>query len=112
EYARAQIYVQPALYESFGLVVAEAQGYGLPVVGFADCLGVAERIVDGSDGLLVVGAERAQALAQGLRRLMTQPALRTALGAKGPLAVRPYALDGVGSRWESLLRSVAAGVDR
>lgn len=112
EYARAQIYVQSALYESFGLVVAEAQGYGLPVVGFADCLGVAERIADGRNGLLVAGAQRSQALAQGLRKLMMQPALRTALGAEGPAAVRPYSLDSVGARWEALLQSVAAGVDR
>ena len=112
EYTRAQIYVHPALYESFGLVVAEAQGYGLPVVGFADCLGVAERIQEGCNGLLVAGAGRSKALAQGLRTLMMQPALRTALGANGPPAVRPYSLGGVCTRWEALLHSVAVGADR
>ncbi len=112
EYARAQIYVQSALYESFGLVVAEAQGYGLPVVGFADCLGAAERIQDGSNGLLVAGEDRPQALAQALRRLMTQPELRVAFGAKGPLAVQPYSIDGVAKQWEALLRLVVTGPDR
>jgi glycosyltransferase involved in cell wall biosynthesis len=111
EYARAQIYVQSALYESFGLVVAEAQGYGLPVVGFADCVGVAERVRDGCNGFLVAGANRPQSLAQGLRKLMMQPALRATLGAKGPLAVRAYSLDMVGPRWEALLHSVGASVD-
>lgn len=110
EYTGAQIYVQSALYESFGLVVAEALGYGLPVVGFADCLGVAERIQDGHNGLLVVGLDRSRALAQGLRTLMMQPALRTALGANGPLSVRPYSLDGVCPQWDALLHSVAANV--
>ena len=112
EYARAQIYVQSALYESFGLVVAEAQGYGLPVVGFADCLGVAERIEDGRNGRLVAGENRPQALAQGLRTLMMQPDLRTALGANGPPAVRPYSLEGVCARWEALLHSIVTRADR
>lgn len=111
EYGRAQIYVQSALFESFGLVVAEAQGYGLPVVGFADCLGVAERIQDGRDGLLVVGENRPQALAQGLRKLMTQPALRASLGAQGPQAVQPYALEQVCARWETLLQATTAGAE-
>lgn len=106
EYARAQIYVQPALYESFGLVVAEAQGHGLPVIGFADCLGVAERVQDGANGLLVAGADRVEALAKGLRQLMAQPELRTVLGAQGPAAVGPYAFDTVGARWETLLQAV------
>ncbi len=111
EYRRAQIYVQPALYESFGLVVAEAQGYGLPVVGFADCLGVAERIQDGFNGIAVVGENRPQALAQGLRTLMMEPMLRAALGANGPRAVRPYSLDRVGGQWEALLHSVVVRAD-
>lgn len=111
EYRRAQIYVQSALYESFGLVVAEAQGYGLPVIGFADCLGVAERIEDGLNGLLVAGESRSQALAQGLRKLMMEPALRASLGANGPRAVRPYSLEGVAPRWEAVLHSVVVGAD-
>jgi glycosyltransferase involved in cell wall biosynthesis len=102
EYIRAQIYVQSALYESFGLVVAEAQAYGLPVVGFADCLGVAERIENGRNGLLVAGADRPKALAEGLRTLMMQPESRAALGAEGPQAVRPYSIDCVGTQWEAL----------
>lgn len=112
EYTRAQIYVQSALYESFGLVVAEAQGYGLPVVGFADCLGVAERVQDGQNGLLVAGKDRPQALAHGLRTLMMQPDLRKALGAKGPIAVQSYSLERVCAQWETLLHSVVPGSDR
>jgi glycosyltransferase involved in cell wall biosynthesis len=106
EYARAQIYVQSALYESFGLVVAEAQKHGLPVIGFAGCLGVSERVEDGRNGILVAGADRVQALAQGLRGLMAEPALRTTLGARGPAAVQPYAIDTVGAQWETFLSDV------
>lgn len=51
ELARAQVYVAPAMLESFGLAALEARGVGLPVVGRLGT-GLADFITDGVNGLL------------------------------------------------------------
>jgi glycosyltransferase involved in cell wall biosynthesis len=50
-YARSDIFVNPALRESFGLAAVEARASGLPVVAMSRS-GVAEWIEDGVHGLL------------------------------------------------------------
>ncbi len=51
ELARSDVYVAPAVLESFGLAALEARGVGLPVVGRLGT-GLADFIEDGLDGLL------------------------------------------------------------
>ncbi|MEQ9639369.1 MAG: glycosyltransferase family 4 protein [Alphaproteobacteria bacterium] len=112
EYAAAQIYAHPALYESFGLVVAEALGYGLPVAAFADCLGAAERVRDRRNGMLVSGTDRACALADALRRLMSDAALRVELGEAGTASVQGDTLGPVTRLWEDLLQNTIARTEQ
>lgn len=106
EYVRAQLFAMPSSYESFGLATAEALAHGLPAVGFADCPGTNELIVDGANGLLVAGQERTQALADGLDRLMSSEALRVQLAAAAPATVQRFSPRGVADDWEALLRSL------
>jgi glycosyltransferase involved in cell wall biosynthesis len=108
-YASAQLFVMPSLYESFGLATAEAMAHGLPAVGFADCPGTNELIVDGVNGLLVSGADRAGVLAEGLARLMDGEADRARMGAAAPAGVAAFMPDRIVARWESLLENVARG---
>jgi len=51
-YARSDLFVAPATYESFGIAALEARCAGLPVLARAGT-GVAEFVVDGRDGHLV-----------------------------------------------------------
>jgi glycosyltransferase involved in cell wall biosynthesis len=51
ELARSDVYVAPAVLESFGLAALEARGVGLPVVGRLGT-GLADFIEQGVDGLL------------------------------------------------------------
>jgi glycosyltransferase involved in cell wall biosynthesis len=108
EYRSAQAFVLPSTYESFGLATAEALAHGLPVVGFADCPGTNELVVDGLNGLLVSGAARVDALAEALARLMGDPELRVALGRNAPASMRQFAPERVVEAWETLLASVVA----
>lgn len=107
-YAGARCVVLPSLYESFGLVAAEALASGRPVLAFDDCAGVAEIVANGENGVLVSGvpdrAIRARNLAAGLRRLMSDPALCARLGAAGPAAVARFDLPAVLDRWEEAFR--------
>ena len=103
EYARAQLFVLPSLYESQGLALVEALASGLPAVGFADCTGVNKSICPGSNGVLVSGADRVYSLADALSDLMANDRARAAL-ALAPVAVPVEStLEGVLDRWETLL---------
>ena len=52
-YAHADLFVYTSLSETYGQVVSEALWCGLPVVAFADGMGVSGQIASGSDGVLV-----------------------------------------------------------
>lgn len=73
--ARADVYVAPAVLESFGLAALEARCVGVPVVGFATS-GVADFVEHGREGLL--GTTDAELLAL-VRRLVEDPGLRLGL---------------------------------
>jgi glycosyltransferase involved in cell wall biosynthesis len=107
EYLSAQAFVMSSAYEGFGLATAEALSAGIPAIGFADCAGTNELIVDGWNGLLVMGGDRTAALAEGLDRLMRSPDLRRELGANGPASVQQFAISNVVAIWDQLLAKVA-----
>jgi len=112
EYSRAQILAVPSRFESFGMVTAEAQAVGLPVIGFADCPGTNELIQHKKNGWLASGGEgedRVRGLAEGLSTLMADESLRVRLGAASPRRIREFGPEAVTSKWENLLSSVAAG---
>ena len=89
--------------EPFSLVCAEAQGYGLPVVG-PDRAGPAEIIVDGATGLLVDPTDP-EALASAISALVDDPIQRAAFGTAGrERALVRFSLD----RYHAGLRRVVA----
>jgi GalNAc-alpha-(1->4)-GalNAc-alpha-(1->3)-diNAcBac-PP-undecaprenol alpha-1,4-N-acetyl-D-galactosaminyltransferase len=107
EYAAADLFVVPSSYESFGLATAEALAAGVSAVGFADCPGTNEIIANQVNGLLVAGPDRADALAEGLAKLMGDDALRARFGEAGPPSVARYSLNAVVDRWEQLILRTA-----
>ena len=109
EYAAADLFVIPSLYEGFGLVTAEASAAGLPCIGFSDCEGTNQIIKDGVSGVLVdPGSDRAASLAAALRRLMQDKQTMRAYGKNGiDLSVR-YNLESVLDDWEAVMLDVNA----
>lgn len=107
-YLSAEIFCHPALYEGFGLSVAEALACGLPVVAFADCTGVNEFVRDQDNGLLVARAGGAEALAAALERLIEDDALRARLRVRAPESIRPFSLDAFRRNWIGLVEEVMA----
>ena len=106
-YASADLLCLPSRFESFGLVVAEAHSYGLPVVGFASCPGVNSLVIDGENGLLAENMT-AKSLANSLERLMADDNLRKQMGAAGIKTARRFAPQNIFDQWEKLLEDAVA----
>ena len=103
EYLGAQLYCVPSRYEGLGLAPAEALSLGLPVVGFADCLGTNKLIEDGINGTLVPDGDRVGNLSRALVELMSDGGLRTRLAAEGPKIIDRFSTDLFVSRWDALI---------
>jgi glycosyltransferase involved in cell wall biosynthesis len=80
-YNSAQILVSPSVYEGFGLPAAEAQACGTAVVS-TTAGALPEVVADGETGWLVPPAD-ARALADAIKRLMTDADLRAKMGEAG-----------------------------
>jgi glycosyltransferase involved in cell wall biosynthesis len=85
EYNRCHIFCLPSVQEGFGIVFLEAMASAKPVV--AARAGAAPEVV--KHGILV-GPDDDEALAEALRRLYSDPALRRALAAEGLLLVQQF----------------------
>lgn len=108
EYRNAQLFVLPSLFESFGLVAAEALLHQLPVLGFADCPGTNQLIRHDENGLLVSGPDRVKSLAAALASLMSAPQERARLGnANNDWILSKYSLPAVLDEWENVLAQVS-----
>lgn len=109
-YRSAKLVVMSSVHEGFGLVTAEAMAHGLPVIGFADCEGTNEIVIDGENGLLVEpGDDRAVALADSMRRLIDDEGTRRALAAASPATVDRFQPAPVLDAWERLIHDVVSG---
>ncbi len=108
-YARAQIFCLPSIErsEAFGLVLLEAMRARLPVVASAiPGAGVGYVVADGETGLLVPPGD-ADALAEALRRLAADSALREQLAAAGHARWQAeFTLDRCAQRVLELYRSL------
>lgn len=107
EYAHAAIYCLPSRRESFGLVLIEAQAFGLPVAAYAADAGPRALLHDGEDSLIAATGD-VDALAAALRRLIDDVALRERLGAAGFAHAQAFHPDAIAQRWETLLTGIAA----
>jgi phosphatidyl-myo-inositol dimannoside synthase len=92
----------PRSVEGFGIAYLEAGFHGKPVVGYRSG-GAAEAIVDGETGLLVNEGDLT-GLADGLRRLVTDAALRRKLGEAGRNHAARFS-------WDATARIVLASLE-
>jgi glycosyltransferase involved in cell wall biosynthesis len=84
-YQGAEVLLLPSLFESYGLPIAEAMAAGCPVLT-ANRYGTKEIA---GDAALLVDPESVDEIAEGMRRLVTEPDLRRRLISAGKERVRP-----------------------
>jgi UDP-glucose:(heptosyl)LPS alpha-1,3-glucosyltransferase len=90
-FSAADIFVLPSLYETFGLVVIEAMGSGLPViVSNGEFIGASELIEDGKDGLLLKDPKNFEDIAEKLKFLIENENVRKQMGKEANNKARKY----------------------
>jgi len=100
----AWVLALPSLKEGWGLVVQEAALHGVPAIGYRAAGGVAESILDGRTGLL---ADNPAELTAGLRRLLTDPVLRTRLGTAAQERAATFDWDRTVKEFAAVVEAVA-----
>lgn len=103
EYVNASVFCLPSVQEGFGIVFLEAMAAELPVVA-CRIAAVPEVVLDGATGLLVAPRDPG-ALAEGLERLIREPALAKRLGQEGRRRVLAFSPRHVAERFLSAVHS-------
>ena len=78
-YAAADLYISPSLEDAFGLPILEAMACGIPVIASIQA-GASENIRDGETGVLLQDPRSAEEIAERIRLLFTEVALRNKIG--------------------------------
>lgn len=85
-YALGDVFVFPTLGDPYGLVVDEAMACSLPVISTTAAGEILDRVKPGETGLIVPPAD-APALAEAMKLLARDAALRARMGAAGRLRI-------------------------
>jgi UDP-glucose:(heptosyl)LPS alpha-1,3-glucosyltransferase len=104
-FAAADVFLFPTLFETFGMVIAEAMAAGLPVIT-SRAAGAAELIEHGESGWLTAEPWDTDAIAAGLRMLAADPALRARMGGAARARIEAYTWDRVAEETLSVYREV------
>jgi glycosyltransferase involved in cell wall biosynthesis len=100
----ATLFVLPSYSENFGVAAAEALAAGVPVL-LSDKVALAEDVRAAQAGMVVECS--ASAIADGLRQLLGDDALRARLGKKGrDFASENYSPNSIGRKLKNLYESV------
>ncbi len=97
----ADVYVQPSRWESFCLAALEAMASGRAVIA-SDVPGLAQMVCDA--GLLFTAGD-VDGLAEGIKLLLGNSALRARLGASALKRARQFGLDATLDRYAALYRN-------
>jgi len=104
--AAAQVFVLPSFSENFGIAAAEALMAGLPCV-LGKGVAIADKVAEAGAGIAV--APDPDSIAQGLRSLLSDDALRALMaGRAAMLAQEKYSVDTMGERLLQLYQRIVS----
>lgn len=104
-YAAADLLVHPTIYDTFGLVIAEAMSHGLPVV-VSRAAGGSELLSHGESAWVLETGSAAETAA-GIQALVGDPALRERLGRTAREVARRRSWDDVAEETLAVYDTVA-----
>lgn len=106
--SRSTVFVLSSLYEGFPNVLLEALSLGIPSVATRCPTGPDEIVTDGVNGILVPTAD-SQALADGIKRIMLDAALRKKFSEAGKTRAEDFHVQNIVKQFEKTIEDVCAG---
>lgn len=100
----ASIYVMTSFTESFGLVLVEAESYGLPIVVFDSAQGAHEIVQDGKNGYFIKNRNKDE-MANKIIELIESKELRKKMGEEGRKLSTQYKKEEVAKIWYNFIDS-------
>lgn len=104
-YRNSDLYVMTSFTESFGLVLVEAESYGLPILAFDSAQGAKEIIVNDENGYLIKNRSR-EIMSKKILELVENLELRRQLGRAGRKLAEKYKIDNVSKEWEEFISNI------
>lgn len=101
----SKIFVLTSRYEGFGLVIAEAQQFGLPVISFDCKMGPAELVENGKNGYLVPCFD-IENMAKKIRELITDDNKRNKLAIQAGSALDRFEYQKIVDEWNKLINKL------
>ena len=109
-YRAADVVVVPSRSETFGLVAAEAQACGIPVV--ASNIGGLPYVVSASETGLLVDDQDPRSFAAALRAILDHPGFAQRLGREAQVFSRRFSWDATATRMLELYEGIQAARSR
>ncbi|MEE1086099.1 MAG: glycosyltransferase [Schaedlerella sp.] len=103
--AKSSIYIMTSLEEAFGIVLIEAQSFGIPCVAFDSAKGALEIIEDQKNGYLISNRDRKE-MCLKIKKLITDSQLRKELGMQGRENSLKYSVDVIKKNWFEFIESI------
>ena len=105
EYIDSSIYLMTSFKESFGLVLIEAESYGIPLLAFDSAEGAKEIIENSKNGYLISNRNKEE-MKQKIIQLANDFEQRVELGKNGIKMVEEYKKEKVSDRWLEFISSL------
>lgn len=103
-YKKAKLYLMTSFEESFGLVVAEAQSYKVPVITFSSATGAVE-ILDGT-GIVIENRDIEKMAKEAINILNLEKDKYMQIVDKAYKNIAKYSEDNVKAMWEELISEI------
>lgn len=104
-FLESSIYVMTSYSESFGLVLIEAESFGIPLIAFDSAQGAKEIIQDNNNGFIICNRNRKEMIDKILT-LINNEELRNAMGQAGRKLSEKYRKDNIFKEWTNFLESI------
>ena len=101
----SSIYVMTSYYESFGLVLIEAESFGIPLVAFDSAQGANEIIKEGYNGFLIKNRNK-QDMVNKILALINDEEYRNKIGNNGREDSKIYKKEEIQKKWISFLSDI------
>lgn len=105
-YSKASFFILSSRAEGFGLVLAEAQACGLPVVTFDTPIGPSEIVNDGLDGIVVPTVGDTKFLAKNIITLIEDENLRIKMSKSAVKNAHRFNRYVIMDQWDNFLKSL------